>query len=107
MDRDDSIPTRQSLLERMKDWQDHDSWQDFFNTYWRLIYNVAVHAGLTDVEAQEVVQETVISVAKKIGEYKADPSFGSFKSWLMLITRRRIADEFRKRRRLARLLQPE
>ena len=95
----DSIPTRHSLLARMKDWDDQKSWQDFFNTYWRLIYAVAMQSGLTHTEAEEVVQETVISVAKKISDFKNDPAFGSFKSWLMLITRRRIADQFRKRPR--------
>jgi RNA polymerase sigma factor (sigma-70 family) len=93
----DSIPTRQSLLARMKDWDDQKSWQDFFNTYWRLIYGVALQAGLNASEAEEVVQETVLVVAKKIGDFKNDPAFGSFKSWLMVITRRRIADQFRRR----------
>ena len=93
----DSIPTRQSLLARMKDWSNQASWQDFFNTYWRLIYGVALQAGLTASEAEEVVQETIISVARKISEFKNDPALGSFKNWLMLITRRRIADQFRKR----------
>jgi len=94
---DDNIPTRQSLLERLKDWGDQKSWVDFFNTYWKLIYGVARQAGLTEAEAQDVVQETVIAVAKKMGEFKTDPAFGSFKSWLLLITRRRINDQFRKR----------
>jgi RNA polymerase sigma-70 factor (ECF subfamily) len=93
----DSIATRQSLLARMKDWQDQTSWQDFFNTYWKLIYGVALKAGLTPTEAEEVVQESVVSVARSIGGFKNDPAFGSFKSWLMLIARRRIADQFRKR----------
>ena len=93
----DPIPTRHSLLNRLKDWGDQTSWQDFFDTYWRLIYNVAVKAGLTDTEAQEVVQETVISVAKKISEFKTDPARGSFSAWLMHTTRWRIADQFRKR----------
>jgi RNA polymerase sigma-70 factor (ECF subfamily) len=93
----DSIPTRQSLLGRMRDWSDQTSWQDFFQTYWRLIYGVALQSGLTATEAEEVVQETVISVAKKIGDFKNDPALGSFKSWLMVITRRRIADQFDKR----------
>ena len=82
----DSIPTRQSLLERMKHWSDQASWQDFFQTYWRLIYGVALQTGLNPNEAEEVVQETVISVARKIGEFKNDPALGSFKSWLMLIS---------------------
>ena len=95
---DDSIPTRQSLLERMKDSGDQESWNDFFQTYKRLIYNVATRSGLTDSEAQEAVQETVISVSRKIGEYKTDAKFGSFKGWLLRITQRRIVDQFRKRR---------
>jgi len=94
---DDTIPTRQTLLNRLKDWKDQDSWQEFYDVYWRLIFNVARRAGLTHAEAQDVVQETVVSVAKKIADYKAHPMFGSFKSWLLLITRRRIADQFRKR----------
>ena len=93
----DPIPTRHSLLNRLKDWGDQTSWQDFFDTYWRLIYNVAVKAGLSDTEAQEVVQETVIAVARKIGEFKADPAHGSFSAWLMRLTRWRIADQWRKR----------
>jgi len=97
LNHDDTIPTRQSLLERLKDWEDQKSWVDFFNTYWKLIYGVARQAGLTEAEAQDVVQETVIAVAKKMGEFKTDPAFGSFKSWLLLITRRRISDQFRKR----------
>ena len=61
----DSIPTRHSLLNRLKDWRDEASWREFFETYWELIYNVARKAGLNDAEAQDVVQETVIAVAKR------------------------------------------
>jgi len=96
----DPIPTRHSLLNRLKDWGDQSSWQDFFDTYWQLIYNVAIKAGLSDAEAQEVVQETVIAVARKIGEFKADPAHGSFSAWLMQLTRWRIADQWRKRGRV-------
>src|SRR5688572_10986477 len=93
----DPIPTRHSLLARLKALGDQASWQEFFETYWRLIYNVAFKAGLTDAESQEVVQETIISVARKILEFKADPARGSFSAWLMRLTRWRIADQFRKR----------
>jgi RNA polymerase sigma factor (sigma-70 family) len=91
------IPTRWSLISRLKDWHDRDSWKTFFDTYWKLIYGVAIKAGLSDSEAEEVVQETVITVSKKINEFKADPALGSFKGWLMTITRWRIQDQLRKR----------
>jgi RNA polymerase sigma factor (sigma-70 family) len=94
---DEFIPTRQSLLVRLKNWDDQASWKDFFETYWRLIYSVARKAGLSDAEAQEVVQETVISVAKQMPTFHYDPALGSFKAWLMQITRRRITDQFRRK----------
>jgi len=94
---EDPIPTRRSLLEKLKNWEDGESWQQFVNTYWKLIYGMAIKAGLSQAEAQDVVQETVLSVAKKIGEFRTDPNYGSFKGWLSLITRRRIADQFRRR----------
>jgi DNA-directed RNA polymerase specialized sigma24 family protein len=67
---DELIPTRWTLLSRLKDAADADSWQEFFDTYWRLIYGVARKAGLTEVEAQEVVQEVVIGVARKLPEFR-------------------------------------
>jgi len=93
------IPTRRSLLTRLKQWDDHESWKDFFDTYWKLVYGVAVKSGLNENEAQEVVQETVIAVAKKMHDFKYDPAVGSFKGWLLHITRCRIADQLRKRYR--------
>ena len=57
---EDSIPTRYSLLSRLQDWDDQESWRVFFDTYWRLIYSVAARSGLTESEAQDVVQETII-----------------------------------------------
>src|SRR3989442_14769793 len=92
-----SLQTRWSLIGRLKDWGDQQSWQEFFDTYWKLIYTVALKAGLSDAEAHEVVQETVISVAKKMPEFKADPAAGSFKSWLLTLTRWRIIDQAMKR----------
>ena len=94
---DPFIPTRQSLLSRLKVWDDHESWRDFFDTYWRLIYGLAVKSGLTNTEAEDVVQETLLAVAKEMPDFKYDPARGSFKGWLLEITRRRIANQVRRR----------
>ena len=91
------IPTRRSLLSRLKNWNDDESWRTFFDTYWRLIYNTAARAGLNDAEAQDVVQETIISVSKSMPHFEYDPQKGSFKSWLLKLTRWRVLDQFRKR----------
>jgi len=98
LNSEELIPTRDSLLSRLKNREDQESWQDFFDTYWKLVYGVAIKAGLTDQEAQEAVQETVITVARRIPEFKYDPSVCSFKTWLLNLTRWRITDQLRKRR---------
>jgi RNA polymerase sigma factor (sigma-70 family) len=94
---DEFIPTRRTLLSRLRNWQDQESWAEFFGIYGRLIYGVARKTGLTDAEAQDVVQETVVTVAKQMPAFHYDPAVGSFKSWLLQITRSRINDAWRKK----------
>lgn len=95
---DELAPTRRSLIERLRDLDDQPSWREFFDTYWKLLYGAAIKAGLSDQEAEDVVQETVIGVARKMPEFHYDPTVCSFKGWLMHVTRCRIADRFRRRR---------
>jgi RNA polymerase sigma factor (sigma-70 family) len=93
--RDDSLATRASLLGRLKNWDDAKSWEEFTQTYSRLIRAVALKAGLTESEAKDVEQETLLCVAKTIHEFESNPARGTFKSWLFNLTRWRIADQFR------------
>jgi RNA polymerase sigma factor (sigma-70 family) len=94
---EDLLPTRRTLLSRLKDWNDQESWRMFFDTYWRLIYNTAIKGGLTDAEAQDAVQETVIAVMNNLPAFRYDPEKGSFKGWLLRQTSWRIQDQLRKR----------
>src|SRR5438874_12088937 len=96
---DELIPTRASLLGRLKDWKDEASWKVFFETYWKLIYNAAIKAGLTDAEAQDVVQETVISAVKSMPDFQYKAACGSFKSWHLQLAARRIGAQFRNAQR--------
>jgi len=100
------LQTRQSLIDRLKNHGDSESWEEFFNIYWKLIYSYAMRSKLNDSEAQEVVQETVIAVSKQMPDFKYDRSKGSFKSWLLHLTSWRIADQYRKRQHEAAVMQP-
>lgn len=93
---DEFIPTRATLIQRLKNWQDQASWQVFFETYWKLIYGLARKFGLNEEDAQDVVQETMVSVAQAMPNFKYDPRIGSFKSWLRQLIRWRITDHLRK-----------
>jgi RNA polymerase sigma factor (sigma-70 family) len=92
------LATRRSLVQRLSNLEDQRTWQEFFETYWRLIYAVARKAGLNAFEAEEAVQETIISVVRKIPDFKYNPNVGTFRGWLLTLARWRITDQFRKRR---------
>lgn len=100
--------TRKSLIARLENWEDQRTWDEFYRTYWRLIYSVALKAGLREDEAWDVVQETILSIAKQSKKNVYNPEQGSFKLWLWNMTRWRINDQFRKRKKdTAMLMNPE
>jgi RNA polymerase sigma-70 factor (ECF subfamily) len=96
-EQDDFIQTRASLLFRIRDLSADESWKEFFETYWKLIYNTARHSGLSDAEAQDVVQETMMGLMRKLPEFQYDPDKGSFKGWLGKLVLWRVRDRAEKR----------
>jgi RNA polymerase sigma-70 factor (ECF subfamily) len=92
-----SLLTRASLIFRLRDWNDGASWTEFYRLYRRLIYNLGCRAGLSHDEAEDVVQDVFKRVAETIGSFECHPRRGSFRSWLMTLTRWRVADKFRDR----------
>jgi RNA polymerase sigma factor (sigma-70 family) len=91
----ESIPTRPSLLGRLANWDDQQSWEEFRALYSGLIRRTAMRSGLTEVEAQDIEQETLLRVAKNIRDF--DPAGGNFKGWLLNQVCWRIGDHFRGR----------
>jgi len=92
-----SVPTRASLLFRLRNWKDSSSWHEFYRLYHKLVYALARRSELCHDEAEDVVQDVFKRVAETIHGFEAQPRRGSFRSWLMNLTRWRIADKFRDR----------
>ncbi len=93
---EDPLATRRSLLTRLKDWGDRAGWREFFDTYWRLIYSVAKRSGMRDEDANDLVQDVMVSVANEMPDFRYDREKGSFRGFLMRIVHRRIADFWRR-----------
>src|SRR5215469_16797766 len=98
-DEPSSIQTRPSLLDRLKSGDDAESWSEFYRVYRKLIRDFALHAGLNDTEADEVVQETAIAVSRNLPEFRYDPKVCRFKTWLLNQASWRIKDQLKKRQR--------
>ena len=96
-DEPSSIQTRPSLLNRLKSGIDTESWNDFYRIYGKLVRDFSIQAGLTDMEADEVVQETVIAMSRHLPEYRYDPKVCRFKTWLLNQASWRIKDQFKRR----------
>lgn len=92
-----SIPTRPSLLARLRSGDDVEAWMEFFQVYGDLLRRFALKGGLTESEAEEVVQETAIGVARNLPGFRYDPAVCSFKTWMLNLAHWRITDAFRRR----------
>ena len=85
-----SLETRLSFLKRLQDGDDGQGWEEFYRIYGGLIRHFAAKAGLTPEEAEDVVQETAIGVARRLPEFVYDPKVCRFKTWLLNQTRWQI-----------------
>lgn len=100
------LETRSSLIQRLKATINGESWEEFFHTYWELIYNVARRAGLSEADAQDIVQETILKVHNSLDRFEYNRKCGTFKGWLRTVTRSRLNDFFKKQQRRPALNQP-
>ena len=98
---DETLRTSWTLVAQLKNLDDHVHWQEFYELYRGLILGVARKAGLRDDEAEVVLQETMTSVSRNIGGFEANPSLGSFHSWLLTLARWRVMDQLKRRLPLA------
>ncbi|MEM6553800.1 MAG: sigma-70 family RNA polymerase sigma factor [Planctomycetota bacterium] len=86
--------TRQSLLLRLCDPADGDSWADFVGIYGPFVYSIGRGRGLQDADACDLVQDVMREVARSVSGYEPQPGTAKFRAWLGVITRRRLARFF-------------
>ncbi|MCI0536566.1 MAG: sigma-70 family RNA polymerase sigma factor [Verrucomicrobiales bacterium] len=89
-------PTRASLLERLRDSDDAASWEEFHRLYAPMVMEVGRRTGLSEEEAEDVVQETFLAVLKALPGFRYEPARSSFKHWLQTLTSHRISEHFRR-----------
>jgi RNA polymerase sigma-70 factor (ECF subfamily) len=93
----ETLKTRWTLVERLKNPSDSTGWAEFDSLYRPLIFGVARKAGLGEEEAKDVVQETMGAMSRHIQDFVTHSDRGSFRAWLLQMARWRIQDQFRRR----------
>jgi RNA polymerase sigma-70 factor (ECF subfamily) len=79
--------TRETLLCRVKDLNNQDSWAEFFGIYRPLIYRTARAHRLDHHSSNEVLQETMLALTRAMPRFNYDRQRGSFRAWLKQRTR--------------------
>jgi RNA polymerase sigma factor (sigma-70 family) len=85
--------TELKLINRLADAADHSAWTTFVERYRPPIRRTALRAGLSETDAEEVVQRTFIAVHRSLGTYA--PHLSRFRTWLGGIVRNRIHEVVR------------
>ncbi|NQZ57484.1 MAG: sigma-70 family RNA polymerase sigma factor [Lentisphaeraceae bacterium] len=89
--------TRQTMLLRLRDKHDDDSWEEFVSYYKQYIYNIVRYMKLNHHDATEIVQLVIIKLWKKLPTFKYDEHRGRFRNWLHTVTANQVKDFLRKK----------
>lgn len=86
--------TRHSLILRLRDREDVESWREFVAIYEPVIYRVAVGRGLQHADAMELVQRVLLAVARAVDRFEPDSRRAKFRTWLYRITHNEFCKEY-------------
>jgi RNA polymerase sigma-70 factor (ECF subfamily) len=86
--------TRPSLLIAVRDPRNQAAWEEFVSLYTPLVFQHCVRRGLQEADAADVAQEVMKAVAGAIARFEYDRRRGSFRSWLLTVTRSKLANFF-------------
>lgn len=97
--------TRATLLREMKQ-PGSIAWEKFFRQYAKCIIRYACGHGLSTQDAQDVLQETMVALMRKIDSFDYDPKRGKFRFFLLGIVHFCCMNSIRRATRRGEVLTP-
>ena len=95
------LDTNETLLTKVRDMDAHDAWRLFYDQYWAVILAYARKLGLNEYQAEEVLQETMVTLMRVLPEFSYDRRKGKFRNFLLTIVHRKSLAAFRRAKREA------
>ena len=89
--------TRITLLDRVRQTQAGDSWDEFAAVYDALILSWLRQQAISDADADDIRQEVMQTVIQEIANFDHNGRPGAFRNWLRRITANRMRRLWQKR----------
>ena len=90
--------TSRTLLERVRDPSDREAWERFFGLYAPLLERYARTHGLAASDAEEVRDQCLEVLTRRMPEFRYETARGGFQRWLHTIARGKVVDHLRRPR---------
>ena len=90
------LATRLSLLDRLKRTSADEDWRHFYAKYNAVILSFARKQGADDHTAEDVLQEAMMVVIRKLPAFDYDAQRGSFRNWLLTIVTHKVREAKRR-----------
>jgi RNA polymerase sigma factor (sigma-70 family) len=87
--------TRVTLLQRLRDRSDASAWEEFHELYAPLLEGYARAFGLSPADAQEVRDQCLEVLVRRLPSFEYQRARGRFKAWLHGIARGKVIDGLR------------
>ncbi|MBX3746325.1 MAG: sigma-70 family RNA polymerase sigma factor [Verrucomicrobiae bacterium] len=84
------VPTRRSLLLRLRDGKDQEAWAGFVEIYTPAIYGFCRRRGLREADAADVTQDVLRALAGALPRFEYDPERSRFRQWLYTVVRSKL-----------------
>ncbi len=97
--------TDEVLMRRVAGSGDARALSELYERYGGIVYGAGMRYLADRTLAEDLVQDVFFSVWRNAGSY--DPSRAGFSTWIYRITRNRITDLARRRKRRARIVTPD
>lgn len=92
--------TKQTLIMRAKNKDDHQAWEDFVGYYESFIGVILGHLNVRVSDRDDLKQDILLKIWDNLQKFDYDPEKGRFRSWLKTLIRNKFIDSVRKKKRV-------
>ena len=91
--------TRITLIKKLQDERNDDSWNEFIELYEGYLYAIARKMNFSEADCYDIMQTAFVKIWKKVNTFEHGGNVGQFRRWLAVITRNAGLNYLDKRKR--------